>query len=173
MARTGSSRPTLWMCVAAGQESVEIMATGRVIRFDETKGYGFIAPTDGGEDVFVHANELIDRGLRISAGTKVGFRVLEGDRGLKAYDVQIIEEDQPPAQAINGPLAPSSSHLAEPALRGRTAAEDELCEVFPEAEFVQQITDLLLTAAPQLTGATIVELRGHLLQFARKNGWVE
>jgi len=151
------------------------MATGRVIRFDETKGYGFIAPTDGGEDVFVHANELIDRGLRISAGTKVGFRVLEGDRGLKAYDVEVIEEDQPPvsAQATNDPLMPNGTHSAEPALRGRAAAEDELCEVFPEAEFVQQITDLLLVAAPQLTGATIVELRRHLLQFARKNGWVE
>ena len=152
-----------------------VMATGRVIRFDETKGYGFIAPTDGGEDVFVHANELIDRGLRISAGTRVGFRVLEGDRGLKAYDVEVIEEDQPPvsAQATNDPLMPNGTHSAEPALRGRAAAEDELCEVFPEVEFVQQITDLLLTAAPQLTGATIVELRGHLLQFARKNGWVE
>ena len=152
-----------------------VMATGRVIRFDETKGYGFIAPTDGGEDVFVHANELIDRGLRISAGTKVGFRVLEGDRGLKAYDVEVIEEDQPPvsAQATNDPLMPNGTHSAEPALRGRAAAEDELCEVFPEAEFVQQITDLLLVAAPQLTGATIVELRRHLLQFARKNGWVE
>ena len=152
-----------------------VMATGRVIRFDETKGYGFIAPSDGGEDVFVHANELIDRGLRISAGTRVGFRVLEGDRGLKAYDVEVIEEDQPPvsAQATNDPLMPNGTHSAEPALRGRAAAEDELCEVFPEAEFVQQITDLLLTAAPQLTGATIVELRGHLLQFARKNGWVE
>jgi cold shock CspA family protein len=151
------------------------MATGRVIRFDETKGYGFIAPSDGGEDVFVHANELIDRGLRISAGTRVGFRVLEGDRGLKAYDVEVIEEDQPPvsAQATNDPLMPNGTHSAEPALRGRAAAEDELCEVFPEAEFVQQITDLLLVAAPQLTGATIVELRRHLLQFARKNGWVE
>ena len=152
-----------------------VMATGRVIRFDETKGYGFIAPSDGGEDVFVHANELIDRGLRISAGTRVGFRVLEGDRGLKAYDVEVIEEDQPPvsAQATNDPLMPNGTHSAEPALRGRAAAEDELCEVFPEAEFVQQITDLLLVAAPQLTGATIVELRRHLLQFARKNGWVE
>lgn len=165
----------LWVWITVRWRAVIVMATGRVIRFDETKGYGFIAPSDGGEDVFVHANELIDRGLRISAGTKVGFRVLEGDRGLKAYDVQVIEEGQPPvpAQAMNGPLAPNGSHPAESALRGRAAAEDELCEVFPEAEFVQQITDLLLTAAPQLTGATIVELRGHLLQFARKNGWVE
>ena len=155
-----------------------VMVTGRVIRFDEVKGYGFIAPSDGGEDVFVHANELADRGLRISAGTKVEFRVLEGDRGLKAYDVQIIDEGQQPAysasaQPVGDPMVANGSFPEEAALRGRTAAEDELCEVFPEAEFVQQITDLLLAAAPQLTGATIVELRGHLLQFARKNGWVE
>jgi len=44
------------------------MATGRIIRFDEIKGYGFISPSDGGEDIFVHANELADRGLRVSAG---------------------------------------------------------------------------------------------------------
>jgi cold shock protein len=94
------------------------MVTGRVIRFDEVKGYGFITPSEGGEDVFVHANEITDRGLRVSAGAQVAFRVLEGDRG-------------------------------------------------------EQITELLLTAAPQLTGSGIVELRGRLLEFARKNGWVE
>lgn len=57
------------------------MVTGRVIRFDEVKGYGFITPSEGGEDVFVHANEITDRGLRVSAGTQVAFQVLEGDRG--------------------------------------------------------------------------------------------
>jgi hypothetical protein len=35
------------------------------------------------------------------------------------------------------------------------------------------VTGLLLTGAPQLTGEVIVELRGRLLEFARKNGWVE
>jgi cold shock CspA family protein len=155
------------------------MVTGKVIRFDEIKGYGFIAPSDGGEDVFVHANEVNDRGLRVSAGTRVGFQVLEGDRGLKAYDLRIIEDDgqQPPPapspQAADIPAAPNGSHPPEPALRARAAAEDELCEVFPEPEFLQQVTELLLTAAPELTGATIVELRGRLLQFARKNGWAE
>jgi CspA family cold shock protein len=171
------------------------MVTGKVIRFDEIRGYGFIAPSDGGEDVFLHANEVTDRGLRVSAGTRLGFQVLEGERGLKAYDVRIIDDDgrQPPpspsvqapprpavqappspsVQAADGPAAPNGSHPAEPALRARAAADDELCEVFPEAEFLQQVTDLLLTSAPELTAATIVKLRGHLLQFARKNGWAE
>ena len=144
------------------------MATGRVIRFDETKGYGFISPSDGGEDIFVHANELIDRGLRVSAGSQVEFRVVEGDRGLKAYDVRVI--DQPPAPGyLADDMRPRS--VGTPA--EQPSADDELFEVFPEREFVQQITELLLAAAPQLTGTTIIELRSHLVAFARKNGWVE
>ena len=168
MARTASSRPTLWMCVAAGQESVKIMATGRVIRFDETKGYGFISPSDGGEDIFVHANELIDRGLRVSAGSQVEFRVVEGDRGLKAYDVRVIDQQPAPGYLADSTRPRSVSNPAE-----QPPADDELFEVFPEREFVQQITELLLAAAPQLTGSTIIELRSHLVAFARKNGWVE
>jgi CspA family cold shock protein len=168
MARTASSRPTLWICVAAGQESIKIMATGRVIRFDEIKGYGFISPSDGGEDIFVHANELIDRGLRVSAGSQVEFRVVEGDRGLKAYDVRVIDQQPAPGYLADDTPPRGVSNPAE-----QPAADDELFEVFPEREFVQQITELLLAAAPQLTGSTIIELRSHLVAFARKNGWVE
>jgi len=156
------------MCVAAGQESVKIMATGRVIRFDEIKGYGFISPSDGGEDIFVHANELIDRGLRVSAGSQVEFRVVEGDRGLKAYDVRVIDQQPAPGYLADSTRPRSVSNPAE-----QPPADDELFEVFPEREFVQQITELLLAAAPQLTGSTIIELRSHLVAFARKNGWVE
>jgi cold shock protein len=170
MAWTAPSRPALWMCAAVGQESINVMATGRIVRFDETKGYGFITPSDGGEDIFVHANELTDRGLRVSAGSQVEFRVVEGDRGLKAYDVRII--DQPahtgPAYPADNTRPRSVTHSAD-----QPPADDELFEVFPEREFVQQITELLLAAAPQLTGTTIIELRGHLVTFARKNGWVE
>lgn len=153
------------------------MVTGKVIRFDEIKGYGFIAPLNGGEDVFVHANELTDRGLRVSAGTQVNFRVIEGDRGLKAYDVRLIGEENPVAngipQAAFDPAPGNDAPAPEQAPAEAAPAEDELFEVFTEREFTQQITDLLLTAAPQLTGTAILELRGSLVQFARKNGWVE
>jgi cold shock protein len=148
------------------------MVTGRVIRFDEVKGYGFITPSEGGEDVFVHANEIADRGLRVGAGTQVAFRVLEGDRGLKAYDVRIIDDQDQSGPAGDSPR-PAIEPRAEPRAEWRPPAADELFEVFAEPEFTQQITELLLTAAPQLTGSGIVELRGRLLEFARKNGWVE
>ena len=36
------------------------MLTGKVVHFDDMRGYGFIAPDKGGEDVFVHANVLAD-----------------------------------------------------------------------------------------------------------------
>jgi cold shock protein len=154
-----------------------VMATGRVIRFDEVKGYGFIAPSDGGEDVFLHANELSDRGLLVSAGTQVEFRVVEGDRGFKAYEVRVIGDQQSAqtasVEAADDPAPRNGSRPAEHEPEERAPAEDELFEVFPEREFFHQITDLLLTAAPQVTGSTIVELRGCLVQFARKNGWVE
>lgn len=144
-----------------------VMQTGRVIRFDEAKGYGFIAPSTGGEDVFVHANEVADRGPRIGAGTQVEFRILESDRGLKAYDVRVLDEGQPPGRDL------PSRDGADQAPGEGVAADDELFEVFGEREFVQQITELLLSTAPQLPGATILELRGALLGFARKHGWVE
>lgn len=122
------------------------MVTGRVIRFDEIKGYGFIAPSDGGEDVFVHANELTDRGLRVTARTPVTFRVVEGDRGFKAFDVRIIGDEQPAqnvsAQAAQDPVPRNGSRPAEEEPKVPALAEDELFEVFPEREFVQQIADL-------------------------------
>lgn len=153
------------------------MVSGRVVRFDEIRGYGFIAPSDGGEDVFVHANEITDRGLRVSAGTRVGFRVLDGERGKKAYDVRILEDPepvpQPPAAAGSPATLGNGSHRAGQQAEKRPPVDEELFEIFSAQEFLQQITDLILTAAPQVTGATILELRGSLLQFARKNGWVE
>lgn len=127
--------------------------------------------------MFVHANELTDRGLRVTAGTQVEFRVVEGERGLKAFDVRIVEDQRPwqgtaPEVAV-APVSRSNGHPVAAESRDQPPADEELFEVFSEREFSQQVTDLLLTAAPQLTGGVIMELRSQLLQFARKNGWVE
>jgi CspA family cold shock protein len=56
------------------------MATGTVKWYNETKGYGFIQPDNGGKDVFVHATALERAGLRgLVEGQKVSYEV-EADR---------------------------------------------------------------------------------------------
>ena len=136
---------------------------GTGVRFDEGRGYGFIAPDDGGEDVFVHASELTDRGVSVGTGDKVQFSVIDGGRGLKADDVQVLSAPAPRA-AVQAPAERPKT---------RETTDDDLCEIFAEDEFVRRITELLLEHGPQLTGGQVVELRTHLLEFARKNRWVD
>ena len=59
---------------------------GTVKFFNDSKGFGFITPDDGGKDVFVHANGLIDD---IREGDVVSFETEEGRKGLNAVDVRI------------------------------------------------------------------------------------
>ncbi|GAB3888890.1 hypothetical protein GCM10029964_057330 [Kibdelosporangium lantanae] len=79
------------------------MVSGKVLRFDDVRGYGFIAPDDGGEDVFMHANDLRDEKFLFTPGTTVEFDVVEGDRGLKASSVRVVERG--PTRSGGGPAA--------------------------------------------------------------------
>jgi CspA family cold shock protein len=63
------------------------MSNGTVKFFNESKGYGFITPDNGGKDVFVHANGL--NGTIINEGDKVSFDVEEGQKGLNAVNVSL------------------------------------------------------------------------------------
>jgi CspA family cold shock protein len=56
------------------------MATGTVKWYNSTKGYGFIEPTDGGKDVFVHVSAVEGAGLRgLNEGQKISYEI-EVDR---------------------------------------------------------------------------------------------
>ena len=66
------------------------MASGTVKWFNASKGYGFIAPEDGGKDVFVHHSNIAGGGYKsLAEGAKVVFEQREGTKGVEAYDVEL------------------------------------------------------------------------------------
>ena len=66
------------------------MVTGTVKWFNESKGFGFIAPSDGSADVFVHFSAIQGDGFRtLVEGQKVNFEVEKGPKGLQAANVTV------------------------------------------------------------------------------------
>ena len=66
------------------------MSTGTVKWFNESKGFGFITPSDGGKDVFVHFSAITGGGFRtLAEGQQVTFEVETGPKGPQATNVQI------------------------------------------------------------------------------------
>jgi len=66
------------------------MTTGTVKWFNESKGFGFITPSDGSKDVFVHFSAIASEGFRtLAEGQKVSFNVEDGPKGPQAVNVQV------------------------------------------------------------------------------------
>ncbi|SEJ59281.1 cold shock protein (beta-ribbon, CspA family) [Dyadobacter sp. SG02] len=63
------------------------MNKGTVKFFNDTKGFGFIAPEDGGADIFVHVSGLVDD---IRENDSVSYEVENGRKGLNAVNVTVI-----------------------------------------------------------------------------------
>jgi CspA family cold shock protein len=69
-----------------------VSAEGIVKWFDDKKGYGFIEPDDANEDVFVHYSAVVMDGFKtLEEGQRVSFEILQGDKGLKASNVEILQ----------------------------------------------------------------------------------
>jgi len=64
------------------------MTTGSVKWFNESKGFGFISPSDGGKDVFVHFSAIAGSGFKsLAEGQAVSFDVEDGPKGPQATNV--------------------------------------------------------------------------------------
>ncbi|MDR9437008.1 MAG: cold-shock protein [Thiohalophilus sp.] len=64
------------------------MVNGTVKWFNESKGFGFITPEDGGKDVFVHFSAIVGDGFRtLAEGQQVSFEVENGPKGPQAARV--------------------------------------------------------------------------------------
>lgn len=185
------------------------MITGRVLQFDHGRGYGFVAPDDGGEDVFLHASVFDGDPDELVPGTKMEFNVMAGDRGRKAFAAHVIDDKHgndehgndlvpsprpvSPPQSVPGPrpgpasppvsssgptpspLPSQTSTAPAPHAPGQDQAPDDEqeCDVLSSIEFGQELTELLLSNVPSLTGQQVLEVRQGVLESARKHGWVD
>lgn len=157
------------------------LPTGRVLQFDQARGYGFVAAEDGGEDVFLHASVFDGDPDVLAPGTKVEFKVMAGDRGRKAFAAHLIDDNtdsgsEPvPAVRPNPSVIPTRVVPATPPLPSEEDApgEEQMCDVLSPAEFGQELTELLMASVPTLTGQQILATRQGVLECARKHGWVD
>ena len=171
------------------------MATGRVLQFDQARGYGFVAADDGGEDVFLHASVFDGDPDELRPGIKVTFQVMAGDRGRKAFAARLIDEPGPgnrPVPVSSAPAVPASRPVPPPSADPESAAlvapavpvpaprapggeqeDEQMCDVLSPAEFGQELTELLLSNALPLTGQQIREVRQSVLDLASKHGWID
>jgi cold shock protein len=144
---------------------VAVAVRGRILRFDQVRGYGFIAPDAGGEDVFVHVNDLLNDKHLAQPGAVVEFDVERSDRGLTASKARIVKTEGDIVSSLPRPV------VAGP--RPSTELGEEEYEILSEPEFSQEVTELLIRAEPTLTGQQIMNIRHQLGRLALKYGWIE
>jgi cold shock protein len=143
---------------------------GKILRFDAVRGYGFIVPDSGGEDVFLHISALQGDVDSARPGMLVEFEAITGDQGRKALIAHVLD---------GGPFrAPGSRDHRAVGTRMTTGTsgddpDGELCEVVTSAEYGREITDVLIATVPTMTGAEMVQVRQRLSEYARARGWLD
>ncbi|MGV9935208.1 cold-shock protein [Streptomyces olivaceoviridis] len=151
-----------------------VMVAGRVVRFDSVRGYGFLAPEHGGEDVFLHVNDLRFPEHHLRPGLTGEFAAEQGERGLKASDVRLTGTGgdrvaHVPALALV-PAAAEDASAVPWAAAGEP--DEQVCDLLGTAEYRHEVTETLLAAVPSLTGEQIRQVRAALVELGQSHGWV-
>jgi cold shock protein len=118
---------------------------GTMIRFNADKGYGFVAVDGLDEDVFLHVNDVDVDESELGVGAVIELELDESDRGVRATRASLIEAAPRPGAANAGSSA------------------DQLRS---------ELTELLVTGVPSLTGAQVIEVRSAVTALARAHGWL-
>ena len=147
------------MVVALADVRGVAVVRGKVIRFDDVRGYGFVLPESGGEDVFLHVNDINFDKRKLTPGTVVEFVVEEGERGLKASDVNLVA-GRGPTQDYNTPEA--SFH-----------EDGDFADLLSVREFRDEVTEALLAGVPTLSAEQVVRVRQTVVGIARAHGWLD
>ncbi len=86
--------------------------SGTVKWFNNAKGFGFILPEGGGEDLFAHYSSIEMEGYKtLKAGQAVVFDVVKGDKGMHATHIRVADADQAENDADS---APSQAQIQKP-----------------------------------------------------------
>ncbi len=89
------------------------MSTGQVKWFNNAKGFGFILPDDGGDDLFAHYSAIgMDGYKTLKAGQLVTFETIEGPKGLHAANIHAVESDGEVLEVAAEPIMERAASVA-------------------------------------------------------------
>lgn len=101
------------------------MPTGTVKWFNNAKGYGFILPDEGGEDLFVHYTSILMDGYKtLKAGQAVTFDVIKGGKGLHATNIKTPDSSARSPETAKSASSDDSESEAKEA-RAEKSGDDE------------------------------------------------
>ena len=93
------------------------MSKGQVKWFNNAKGFGFILPDDGGDDLFAHYSAIgMDGYKTLKAGQLVSFDAIEGPKGLHAANIQAVTDissSQDDEESLEAAEPPEETELSD------------------------------------------------------------
>jgi cold shock protein len=112
----------------------------------------------------------------LTLGARVDYEAMTTDRGIKALVIRVrpggLTSRLGPLPPAPVPAPPPGSAQA-PAQGPAQVADDELCDVLSERDFLTVTTEVLLANVPDLTAAQVLGVRQQMLALARRHSWVD